>query len=546
MPQIQLLSEEAINQIAAGEVVENPASVVKELVENSLDAGSTEIHIDIAFGGLNLIRVSDNGSGMEKEDALLSIQRHATSKILQFNDLFRLSTMGFRGEALAAIAAVSKMTVMTATEVGTKLEIDAGEVKKVGPCARQRGTTVEVRDLFFNVPARKKFQKTPPALAAEVYRLVTTLALSRPDVSFSLCSSGKTVLETMAFGERAEQLIGSAFVKESITVSFEEGGLKLTGRLGLPSQARQNRMGQYLFINQRAVICAPINFAIREAFGNRLEDKAHPSYLLHLSLPPDLIDVNVHPQKREVRLRDEKAIRQVLQEAIRQSFEEPLRPIITFSPQEPISWQETPAFNFLAQEEPLTLFPVQEEIRVVGLYAHFLFIEEGEGLCAVDLCNARYRLIYNQLMDAKADSLEKQGLLLPFTVDCNPVEAAMILTHMEAIEALGFHMRSAGKQLFMIEAIPPFMREADVKAFILEAAGALQSFIGGSDIAVKRKEKLALLAARFAKNQKIFNVEEAVSIVRALKKTHSNRDCPQGTLTQVVISRDEIQRLFTH
>lgn len=558
MPRIQILSEETINQIAAGEVIESPSSVVKELIENAIDADAKKITIEISQGGLNLIRVIDDGIGMEKEDALLSIQRHATSKMQNPKDLFSLITMGFRGEALAAIGAVSKLVLTTATNgLGIKILIEAGVLKSERAVARVRGTTMEVKELFFNVPARKKFQKNPNVLSAEIFRLVTQFALGFPSIHFILISNRKTTLNALAcssFQERAENLIGVEFATKSFPIKYKEEELHLHGLLGTPLQARPNRLNQYLFLNRRLVYCELINLTIREAYGNRLEERRHPSYLLYIQLPTDLVDINVHPQKREVRLRDERLLRKRIVEAIssalttsngeRRQFEfMPSSSPFIFSEVMPM-FQE----NYSADQE-LPYSPMRQ--RTVGIFTHYLFLEgaasspEFDGLLLVDLCLARFRIFYDQLLKRELER-EKQGLLLPLTVHCTVIETAMLLTHLNEIESQGFSIRPVGKELFLVEAIPSFLSTIEVKPVLMELCELLQNFIGKSNIEQERREKLALVTARFARNKRNFTLEEAEELMNLLYASSDPRYSPQGDPISVSLSLNEIQNLFSH
>lgn len=543
MPRIQLLSEETINQIAAGEVIENPASVVKELVENGLDAGATHIAIEIVEGGLKLIRVSDNGSGMGREDALLCIQRHATSKLQNFKDLFHLRTMGFRGEALAAISAISKMTMLTAVSgVGLKIQIDGGVIKSEKPAARAQGTTIEVSDLFFNVPARKKFQKGAVALSAEVLRVVTQLALSAPAVHFELISNRRKTLIALpaeSHRERAEFLIGSEFTAGSYALDFKEGEMEAVGLLGNPSQAKPNRLGQFLFLNGRAVQCSAISYAIRDAYGTRIDDKRFPSYVLHLSLPPELIDVNVHPQKREVRLRDERVLRHKIQEVVDAAFkpQTPQVEAFNFTPP-PFSFQEVATLPERAPFAPQEL-ALESDLHILGLIGPFLIIEETKALKVVDLRLVRYRLCYDQLME-RIHKVEQQGLLIPFAVDFTPLEAAMLLTHLSAVEELGFVIRPAGKELFLVEAMPAFLEMGDIKTLLSELCQLLQEFIGKAEIEEQRKRKLALATARFAKNRQSYSVEEGRELVRALATSKDPAHSPGGQPIAITLNLNEL------
>jgi len=326
---IRLLDEQTINKIAAGEVIENPASVVKELVENSLDAESTEICVEIVSGGRQLIRISDNGCGMNRDDALLCLERHATSKLKSIDDIHALLTMGFRGEAIPSIASISKFTLLTCPHKeeaeGTMLIVEGGKLLKVCSTIRAPGTTIEVKSLFFNVPVRKKFQRSPVYDSTEILKILSKIALANPKVKIELISNQNTLLCTQpepSQEERAqlehcvEKVLGSEFLESCCYAEAEQEECTLRGFIGLPSHMRHNRTGQYLFINRRPVYSNTIASAIREGYGTTLPVGRHPIYLLHLTIPGDLVDVNVHPQKREVRLRQEQNLKRLICQAI--------------------------------------------------------------------------------------------------------------------------------------------------------------------------------------------------------------------------------------
>ncbi|MBS0629570.1 MAG: DNA mismatch repair endonuclease MutL [Verrucomicrobia bacterium] len=546
---IHLLSEETINQIAAGEVIENPASVIKELIENGLDAGATKICVEVTGGGLKLIRVSDDGKGMNREDAHLSIVRHATSKIRHAQDLFHIATMGFRGEALASIASISKMTLMTAQEgqVGTELEIEKGEVIKESSFARTRGTTIEVRSLFYNVPARKKFQKSAVAISADIFRVMTVMSLGHPNVQFELISNGRKVLKTMTQGvqERAKELLGDEFVSGSHLIEFQEGPLLFSGLIGSPTNTRANKMGQYLYMNRRAVVSSQISEAVREGYATRLEERRHPIFLLNLNVPTDLIDVNVHPQKLHVRLRKEELFRNKVSEAITRALAKTAspRPLPSFHPIEvryeaPLLREEPPEL------EQGLLLEEKSSVEVLGQVGRFICLREGEKWVFLDTEAARFRVIFENLIQKENSKAQKQLLLVPFTIDLTSVEAAMVLTHLDAIENLGFELRSIGKSSFMIEAIPPFVDENDVKQVIAEMALHLQEFIGKHHYAEERQKKLAQCAARFARRKSHVSNEEARQLYERLQKTGSPLHCPKGNPTMVHLDHDAIEYLF--
>lgn len=295
---IRILDRNSINQIAAGEVIENSASVIKELVENAVDAGAKKISIECEAGGLQLIRVSDDGEGMGRDDALLSFERHGTSKIRNASDLETVQSMGFRGEALASILAVSKMTLLTSDgESATHIEGAGGAILSCEKGARSQGTTIEVRSLFYNVPARLSFQKSPNRLSAEITKVVTKLALAYPHISFCLKAGSKEIVN-VSHMERIEDLLGKEFVEGSKKIVLEEGPLRIKGLLGSLTNRRSNRSGQYFFLNNRAIVSHALALGVEEGYGTQIGAREYPIFVLHLSLDSAFVDVNVHPQKK--------------------------------------------------------------------------------------------------------------------------------------------------------------------------------------------------------------------------------------------------------
>ena len=404
---IRVLPEDVINKIAAGEVIENPASVVKELVDNSIDAGADEIVVEISSGGRQLIRISDNGCGMIADDALLCLERHGTSKIRDIDDLFSLSTMGFRGEAVPSIASISKFTLMTCPKAegdqpqmreGTMVIVEGGKILKACPAVRDPGTTIEVKSLFYNVPVRRKFQKSPAYDTGEILKIVSLLALANPSVKFQLISDQKMLLSTSLakgkpfqemFNERIISVLGADYLDDSLAVFNEKGEYRLEGVIGKPSHTRPNRTGQHLFLNQRPIWSTMISHAVREGYGTMLPTQRFPVFALHLTMPGDLVDVNVHPQKREVRLRHEQEIKQMVigavSQALRTCFAEPPAesfysaepPVSNSFIQRPFSMPDPVEFEPKPQETPWLLnsesavFPTQ--IREEAKPAYFRY-----------------------------------------------------------------------------------------------------------------------------------------------------------------------------
>lgn len=609
---IRVLSDDAINKIAAGEVIENPASVVKELVENSLDAGATEICIEIKGGGRQLIRISDNGCGMTADDAILCLERHATSKIRSAEDLESLLTMGFRGEALPSIAAVSKFTLLTClrdeskTREGTMVIVEGGKIHACSKAARSPGTTIEVKSLFYNVPARRKFQKSPSSDSQEVLKAVTLLSLGHPHIHFEMISDQKSVLKTtinQQLGARIETVLGKSFFQNSLPLSFSREPYQLTGYIGLPSQHRPNKTGQTLFLNNRTVVSPFISFAVKEGYGTTLPPNRYPVFVLHLSLPCDLVDVNVHPQKKEVRLRQEQHLKasliQAVQEALQQhhfdeqpvsfllpiissgidiSIEEPavssvaarndsfVNPLVTrFSPT-----PSNPSRPLRPPAESPTLFeapaiPARRTTpRILTTLASFILVDPNTlshvhfpalasiqhgGLCLVDQKAAHARIHYerllSQLRQPGGRATAVQSLLLPLTIEVSPQEAALLEEHLEAFNKMGFGIHRCGPTTFMVDAIPELMRKEDLQSTLIAIAHDLCDLHDGDHLQREREKRLALAACRASMPpDRLLTHEEAQKLMEQLIDCESPQQCPFGKPTLVHLSSEELTKQF--
>lgn len=449
---IEILAEEVINQIAAGEVVENPASVVKELLENSLDAGALRLEVSLEEGGLREIRVEDDGKGMSEADLLLSVERHATSKLKRAEDVFSLKTMGFRGEALAAIASVSQMEITTSQGgTGARLFASLPGVWKKEPAARNRGTTVLVRSLFYNAPARRKFQKKGSILQAQALEVVETIALAHPECAFSVKADGAVLFscEPEERRSRVEAVFGP-FFKE-----VEASGL--WALLSAPEEAKRQRRRQKLFINGRPVFSPLLAKAVEMGYGTRLPEGLHPPFVLFLEIPPHTVDVNVHPQKKEVRFREERTLFLQIEEAIARSFEARLSPVsFSFTQPEhtPFVFQERSfePSSFFEESPSLPIAPLERPLWIEG---HFLLLER-EGLCLVDLKKAEAALLKKALLEERGKDL--QALLLPLVVEVTEEEE-------EFFEGAGLPYTRVGRREIALEALPPFLREEDAASF---------------------------------------------------------------------------------
>src|SRR3990167_8651188 len=485
------LPEALINKIAAGEVVENSASIVKELVENSLDAGARRIQIEIQGGGKTLIKVEDDGFGMGPEDAALCIERHATSKIKGEEDLESILTMGFRGEALAAIAAVSQFEIKTADGVkGTRVLGEGGLITTLEPCARNRGTTVEIRSLFFNVPARKKFQKSNGANTSQAIRVVETLSLAHPEIAFLMKVDGKKSLDVGA-GETHKERIESLLGKHDHEVLFEKGEARIHGLLASVEKASGNRSGQHLFVNRRPIFSPFIARAVKMGFGTRLAEHAFPAFVLFLEIAPDLVDINVHPQKKEARFQDEGKIFRLFEEAVVSSFEKgkSFGESLTFTPPvlSPFSSFERSAPHF--EEERSFHFEFQNE-RPLVVFGNYLAVMREESLLLVDLQAAHARALYDSFTEKRA---EAQALIWPLEIELSfDLDGEKVA---DELKELGIESRFLGKKMLVVDALPPFLDAASFTQFF-------QSW--------KEGKKLSALTSRFCKSlKKSYSLDEA-------------------------------------
>ncbi len=541
MGQIKFLSEQTINQIAAGEVIENPASVIKELLVNGIDAKSSHITVEIIGGGFGLIRISDNGVGMCEEDALLSLQRHATSKLFSISDFSSLQTMGFRGEALASIAAISDMTLTTATanSTGVRLHMEGGELKSVSPYPRTKGTTIEIRALFYNVPARKKFQKSSSASTAEIHKQILLLSLIHKEISFKFINQDACIFDLSsqtAMLDRIHDALGKEFLAEPLFFEKAVGPYKMEAFLGSAGLARQNRSGQYLFVNQRPIHSLPLSFAVKEGYGTRIDRDRHPVFILHLQLPPQLVDVNVHPQKREVRFQEESLLKNMIRESVQESFQESPVFLSTFSFDLPLRVEpDWPSSSLLLRETPLkeepSFFAEDISLQVMGLWENYLFLHEPSnlGLTIIDLSAVEEKLAFENLQNNSLKAV--QGLLIPLLVPLSDLEIPQLESKRKELEALGFSIEWMGKSTLGVSAIPSCLKEE----FVVDA---IHRLIEGVE------SPLRLMASYVRAQKKKFMLQEAIDLVKKIKAYPGPLKTPRGEPIEVVWEKNKIDKLF--
>ena len=538
MGKIHILSEIVANKIAAGEVVERPASIVKELVENSLDAGADQIAIEIKHGGKSLIRVADNGSGMTVEDAQLALQRHATSKIEKAEDLDHIASFGFRGEALPSIAAVSRFTLQTRTAeaaTGAELVVEGGSLVKAKECPVAPGTVIEVRDLFFNTPARRKFLKQDTTELGHILDVVTCLALANLRVRFVLNSGGKDVLDlvpTQELSVRAAAVLGEDWAKQTLPVQSEIPHAKLSGLIGKPSLASGNRARQFLFINHRWVKAYGLSYGLQAGYHGLLMQHQFPAAILFLELNPRYVDVNVHPTKQQVRLSHESVIKTLIEKTVAEALKEngDLVPSFREKDERPsafyqgVRFQE-PSFGFedrmASHNEPLKVAeavvadvvtrnvdafgPLEigkglRITRVLGqVHRTYILAETEEGYVVVDQHAAHARVMFESLMkNFESERPVSQGLLMEEVLELHPRQVETLKKKLPFLAKLGFEIELFGERAFVVRGLPAILKDENPVTILNqfvdeEEAGKMQTGLKGAQedvaamIACKRK-----------------------------------------------------------
>lgn len=572
---IRLLAEVVANRIAAGEVVERPASVVKELVENSLDAGAKKIEISVERGGRSLIRVTDDGCGMGPEDALLALERHATSKIREAGDLMKIQTFGFRGEALPSIASVSRFTLKTrepeAVE-GTEVVIDGGKVIRAGKAGGPAGTSIEVRQLFAHVPGRRKFLRTEETEWSHIEQGVRLAALARPEVGWVLRRDGAVFWQDVARGtleERIAAVFGRGWKETLLEIDTEDAGLRLHGYIGRPGVNRATRAEQILFVNSRPVQSGSLNHALLEGYHNALMRGRYPVTVLFLEMDPCGVDVNVHPAKREVRFRQDGDVRRFVSgavaEVLRGGSVGPLpMPTLTTN-------GFSPALTFApSSSQPATTVPGRAPVPVVaggslglevesapgipagwrflGVVDHLYLVAEKEGgVVLIDQHAAHERILFEQLLRQVAqEEVHSQRLLYPVTIEFPPVQASFLKERAEELGKVGLGISAMGGNAFLVDALPPRIRTLAVEEFVRGVVADLEK--GGSTAKKDRRlseEVIAKTVCRHAvKANDRLNDTEAVRLLADLLACELPYTCPHGRPTMILWSKAELEKKF--
>jgi len=585
---IRVLPPQVANKIAAGEVVERPASVAKELVENAIDAGATDIRIEIKQGGRRLIRVTDNGRGIPEEETPLAFARHATSKIASEEDLGHIQTLGFRGEALASIAAVAQVTLLTQAEgeaVGTSLRIEGGEIKSRDKHGGRAGTVMAVENLFYNTPARLKFLRSEATESSHIIKLVSAYALAFPELRFQLVDNTRLALQTSGSGELYDVLIkvlGLELAQQLLKLQDEEraldteqdaatppSALSVTGYVGSPSVHRATRDYQLLFVNRRWIQDRSLSYAVEEAYRTLLPSGRYPVAVLSIVMPTSDVDVNVHPTKREVRFRDPRAVFHLVQRSVRHTIigQSPVaamasRPVAVLPgdwprrdrplPTGPTTGQVEMALEMhrTADSEPLTAgaTPMLERLpmlRVLGQVRQMYIIAEGpDGLYLIDQHAAHERILFEQLQSEKAAmAIARQSLLEPLPIELAPRQRALLGVMMEHLTSFGFDIAPFGGDTYLVRAVPAALGPGQVPQFIAELLDVANE---GRDATVSAEHTLVIIACHAAvRAGQTLTLEEARDLIRQLEVTSAPYTCPHGRPTMIHLSTAQLEKSFS-
>ncbi len=558
---IRILADTLIDQIAAGEVIERPASVAKELIENALDAGARHVTIDVEQGGIGLLRVRDDGAGIAALELPLALSRHATSKIASLDDLERVVSLGFRGEALPSIASVSRLKLASraaGAAQGAEIESADGRTGKPRPAAHPTGTTVEVRDLFHKVPARRKFLRSEATEFQHLLKTVTRLALSRFDVAFTLTHNRRAQFALPPATDRRERearvarLVGADFIGHSRHLLHSQAGLSLEGWIGMPSQSRAQPDRQYLFVNGRMVRDRLLASAARLGYRDVSYGGRHPCWLLYLTLDPLQLDVNAHPQKLEVRFRDARAVHDFLFRTIERALAEtatgpqqapPVMPAALYGRGAPLQLREAPR----VADAPLP--PARDDQplgqAVAQLHGIYIVAQSADGMVLVDMHAAHERVLYERLKSAMAAGGARQALLVAAVVETTEADAALAEQHGAELDAAGFVVDRIGPATLAIREVPVTLAGQDVAGVLRDALADLGHAGETHRIEESQNELLANIACRSAvRAHRLLSVPEMNALLRDMERTERSGQCSHGRPTWTRVSMAELDRLF--
>ena len=587
------MSEEIANKIAAGEVVERPASIVKELVENSIDAGATDIRVELEKGGCQSIKVIDNGSGIEHDDVPLVFERHATSKIYHFEDIYTVASFGFRGEAMPSIASVAKVELLTRRKndlAGTKAVLEGSTIKEITPVGCPEGTQISVTRIFANVPARRKFLKTEATEQGLCLDAITRLTLAHPEIRFKALVNGRESFvapEAADVSERISMVMGDDFPAHCISVNTQKDNVSLMGFISRPEFTKSNSKSIYLFVNKRFIRDNSVTHAVLAAYRQIIEPRRYPAAVLFLDLPAEDIDVNVHPAKMEVRFKNAHGIYDLVSRSISQNLAEAETSkgnfIYRLAPKEkkdfsfrpPSLREKSPAMPFgvfsrqnlqQAINDDLLKRPVVDKsitavegdnlpaketisftgMKYVGQFANTYLIFEGEeGLVLLDQHAAHERIILEQLKKSSGEKVISQSLLLPEIINLTPGQITLFSEYVDFLLEIGLEIEIFGRDAIAVKAVPATLSQVKINEMISDIADQLGDQNQMPSLQEKREKILASLACRAAiKANRVLSHEEVGALCHELEATPFNLTCPHGRPITINFSLSEIERMF--
>ena len=598
---IQCLSSQLINQIAAGEVVERPVSVVKELVENCFDAGATTIHIDIEQGGTRLIKIRDNGCGIEKDDLRLALSRHATSKIACLDDLEQVATMGFRGEALASISSVAYVSLISriaGAECAWRVESEeADKVSTPSPDPHPQGTTIEVRELFYSIPARRKFLKTEKTEFSHIEMLIKRLALSHFEVGFTLVHNQKEVVKlkpALSLADKQQRIAGicgAQFIEQSSVIEVNSSGLQLSGWVGLPTFSRSQQDMQFFYVNHRLVRDKLVAHAVKQAYQDVLYHGRHPVFILYLALDPALVDVNAHPAKLEVRFREGRLVHDFLFSALHRGLATPSNASpLTLTPQhvtsvdsaqvsqnhsrtareltsyrmEQMPFRQSSVLPSQIEEQMKRYMQVSQEVggaslvteqnnelpplgfAIAHIHATFILAETATGVILVDAHAAHERVTYERLKQAFLQgNIPSQPLLLPIMFSVATEEAEIVEQMHDFFAPLGFEVNRSGVDTVVLRAAPALLSDSNLEILVRDVIADFRVFGMSQRIQEHSNEILATMACHGSvRAQRRLSREEMNALLREMEKTERSGQCNHGRPTWIALSLQELDKFF--
>jgi DNA mismatch repair protein MutL len=593
MAKIKLLDEDLINKIAAGEVIERPASVVKELMENSLDSGATIINVEIKDSGKKLIKIVDNGSGMDEEDAKNCVIRHATSKISSTNDLFSIQTLGFRGEALASIAAVSKLGITTKKKnelEGFNIVMEGGKVVSSGPIGVNEGTTIEVHDLFFNTPARKKFLKSDPIELRHIIDIVLRYSLFNKRISFKLSHEGHVLVNSPAvedFQSNVASIYGISLAKELLEISYSDENVKIQGYIAKPNNSRNDKNQQSIFVNGRWVKNEDIRKAVYNGYHSLLFVGKHPIFILNLELNPEKVDVNVHPAKTEIKIEQKDLVKTAITTAVTQTLEKNnLIPVMDINYEEQLTFgsskvkemkkeakyklevseqtilnskneiEDDEEESYSTPEEEVFVSENRQEIRIEGnikipamkilgqIHKTFFIAEVESGMMLIDQHVVQERVLYEKFMQQLMNKkVAVQTLLKGELIEFSAIEKSVIIENKEKLLSLGFNLEEFGDNSFVLKTIPTVFGRTQPKELLYSVIGSISE--SKNKLEDIQEEIITRMACRASvKAGDTMTIPEIQKLLAELSETNLPYTCPHGRAVLIKVSVDELEKKF--